>query len=210
LEAPFDWIIRTIDYMVWDNLRNDTDKYIYIENPNLVEIVVRLDQLDVVNVWVWSEATIVFDAYQDISAKAKVTLVDRTPITNDWVVFYEVKLVIDDESFDETIFSGMTASVYLITKQKENVLILKSEAIKNDWNKKVVLVERNGIKSEVEIKTGIIWEENTEIIFGLEEWNKIIYKYEEFVAPVENTLEQKMNEQKELEDSFRESTGYGN
>jgi hypothetical protein len=36
--------------MVGDNLRNDTNKYVYLENPNLVEITVRLDQIDIVNV----------------------------------------------------------------------------------------------------------------------------------------------------------------
>jgi hypothetical protein len=31
-------------------LKNDTNKYIYIENPDLIEIIVKLDQVDVVNV----------------------------------------------------------------------------------------------------------------------------------------------------------------
>jgi len=63
LESPFDWVIRKIDYMPWDNLTNDTDKYVYIENPNLLEISVMLDQIDITKVDLNSKAIIKFDAY---------------------------------------------------------------------------------------------------------------------------------------------------
>jgi multidrug resistance efflux pump len=47
----------------------------------LVEITVNLDQIDIVNVAVGSDAIITFDAYPTIPAKAEVSLVDTTPVS---------------------------------------------------------------------------------------------------------------------------------
>lgn len=49
--------------MPWDNLKNENDMYVYIENPNLFEVTVKLDQIDVVKVKIWDPAIITFDSY---------------------------------------------------------------------------------------------------------------------------------------------------
>lgn len=56
LEAPFEWVIKTIDYQVWDNILSDSDKSVYIENPNLLQISISLDQVDIINVELWNKA----------------------------------------------------------------------------------------------------------------------------------------------------------
>ena len=61
LIAPFDWVVRKIDYMVWDNLSTDTWKFVYIENPNLLEITVMLDQIDIVSVKGKSEGIEIYE-----------------------------------------------------------------------------------------------------------------------------------------------------
>jgi multidrug resistance efflux pump len=50
---------------VGDNLTADEQKFIYIENPNLVEISATLDQLDIVKISIGQKAKIVFDSYPD-------------------------------------------------------------------------------------------------------------------------------------------------
>jgi hypothetical protein len=45
------------------------------------------------------------------------------------VVGYEVKLVLDDEDFDNKILSGMTSDVEIITENKKDVVLIKSTAI---------------------------------------------------------------------------------
>jgi multidrug efflux pump subunit AcrA (membrane-fusion protein) len=174
LTAPFDWIVRTVDYMVWDNLKNDTNKYIYIENPDLIEITVKLDQVDVVNVEVWDDAEITFDAYTKNPAKAKVSLIDTTPVSTSWVISYEVKLVLDDEDFDKRILSWMTANVEIIIDQRENVLILKTQAIKEREWKSYVTLEENWTRREVEIETWFSANWDTEILSWLNEWDRIV------------------------------------
>ena len=179
LEAPFDWVVRKIDYMVWDNLKNDTDKYVYLENPNLVEINVKLDQIDVVNVDLWDRAIITFDAYPNDPANAEITLIDTTPVVTSWVVSYQVSLVLNDEKFKKSILSWMTANIEIITEEKNDVLTLNSQAISTkDWKKYVNLLKNKntGQTEEVEVETWISSDWVTEIITWLSEWDTVIYE----------------------------------
>lgn len=204
LTAPFDGIIRKVDYMVWDNLKNDTNKYIYIENPDLIEIIVKLDQVDVVNVEVWDEAKIIFDAYSETSVSAKVSLVDSTPISNAWVISYEVKLVLDDWIFEGKLFSGMTSSVEMVMKQKDDVLILVDEAILEENWKYLVYVEKNWIEEKREVQVWLSGDWISEIISGLNEWDKVVYEVEEFELKINENMDSKMKEQEEMESQFND------
>ncbi|MCT4616888.1 MAG: efflux RND transporter periplasmic adaptor subunit [Candidatus Gracilibacteria bacterium] len=174
LEAPFDGVIRTIDYMVGDKINNDTDKSVYIENPNLLEISVMLDQIDIVNVEKGDEAIITFDAYTTTPANAKINSIDTTPVQNSGVVSYEVKLVLDDDNFDKKILSGMTSDVEIITENKKDVILIKSSAITERDNKKFVMINKDGKPNKAEVKTGLTSDGQTEIISGLSEGDEVL------------------------------------
>lgn len=174
LVAPFDWVIRKIDYMPWDNLKNENDMYVYIENPNLFEVSVMLDQIDIVKVEIWDLAIITFDSYITNPVKAKISNIDTTPVQNSWVVSYEVKLIVDDENFDKKILSWMTADVEIINELKENILLLKTSAINTVWDKKMVTINRNWVKENVEITTWLSSDGMTEILSWLNDWDKVI------------------------------------
>ncbi len=172
ITAPFDWIIRKIDYMVWDKINNDTDKYIYIENPNLIEISVYLDQIDIVDVEIWDEAIITFDAYLENPIRWIISSIDTTPISNSWVISYEVKLVMTEE-FNKKIFSWFTADVEIITLEKNNILLIKSSSINNEKDKSYVYIDKNWIKEKIYIETWLSSNWNTEVISWLNIWDKI-------------------------------------
>nr|MDD3720665.1 HlyD family efflux transporter periplasmic adaptor subunit [Candidatus Gracilibacteria bacterium] len=175
LEAPFDGVVRKIDYMVGDNITNtnDSGKYVYIENPNLLEITVMLDQIDITKVKLNGDAIIVFDAYSDIQAKAVVSSIDTEPVQNSGVVSYEVKLVLDDETFDKKILSGMTANVEIIIESKENILTVKSSVITDEDGKNYVNLMKNGQTVKTEVVTGISANGLTEIVSGLNEGDEV-------------------------------------
>ncbi len=173
LEAPFDGVVRKIDYMVWDNLVNDTDKYVYIENPNLLEITVMLDQIDITKVKLWQTANIVFDAYSTTTVKAIISSIDTEPTQSSWVVSYKVKLVLDDKSFTKKVLSWMTANVEIVIESKENILVLKTSAITDKDSKKYVTVIKNWEQIESEIVTWISADWMTEIASWLNVWDQI-------------------------------------
>jgi hypothetical protein len=176
LQAPFDWVIRKIDYMPWDNLTNDTDKYVYIENPDLLEITVMLDQIDIVKVNMWDKAIVTFDTYKSIPVNAKISLIDTTPTKTSWVVYYEVKLILDDESFDKKILSWMTANIEIINEYKENILVIKSLLVQDlNW-KKIVTVDKDWKQETVKIEIWISSWWMVEVISWLYIWDKLIEK----------------------------------
>ena len=182
LQAPFNWVIRKIDYMLWDNLTNDTDKYVYIENPNLLEISVMLDQIDIVTVELDGKAIIIFDTYSTIPVKAKISTIDTTPVQSSWVVSYEVKLVLDDPDFDKKILSWMTANVEIITESKENILVIKTSALSEKNWKNYLTINKEWKETEVEVEIWIASSWMTEIISWVKKGDIIIVK--EFIFNV--------------------------
>ena len=95
LTAPFDGTVRKIDFKVGDNLTADEQKFIYIENPNLVEISATLDQLDIVKVSLNQEANITFDSYPDRVFTGTVSEKDSTPAETSGVTSYTITITLD-------------------------------------------------------------------------------------------------------------------
>ena len=185
LIAPFDGVIRKIDYKVGDNLTSDVEKYVYIENPNLLEINVMLDQIDITKVKMGQDAMTVFDAYPTIKVASKISVIDTTPVQSSGVVSYQVKLVLDDPLFDKEILSGMTANITIVTESRRDVLTLTSSAISESNGKSYVILLENNLEKKVEIKTGMTSAGVTEIISGVKEGDTLIVK--DFSVSTEKT-----------------------
>ncbi len=173
LEAPFDGIVRKIDYKVWDKLLSDSDKYVYIENPSLVQIPVLLDQVDIVKINIWKKATITFDAYPTLRVEWTITSIDYTPVKTSWVVNYTAYLMITDKNFDKKILSWMTADIEIITAEKENILILPSSAITSENDAYYVNISYNWKTIKKEIQTWISSWGKTEIVSWLHIWDRV-------------------------------------
>jgi RND family efflux transporter MFP subunit len=174
LQAPFSWLIRKLDFKVWDNLTSDTDNYVYIENPDLLVISVSLDQVDIVNVKEGTKAKVTFDAFPKKEFNAIITSIDYTPTATSGVISYGVKLVITDEKYSEKILSWMTADISIITLEKNNILLLSSTAIKTDGTKNYVMMKENGVNKQVDITIGEISDGKTEILSWLSEGDSVV------------------------------------
>ncbi|MDP5039075.1 MAG: efflux RND transporter periplasmic adaptor subunit [Candidatus Gracilibacteria bacterium] len=172
--APFDGVIRKIDYKIGDNLLSDTNKSVYIENPNLMEIIVYLDQVDIINVEKNNKSYVTFDGYSNIKVQAKISNIDTTPITNSGVVTYKVTIILDDENFDKKILSGMTANVEIITKELNNILLIESSYILSENEKFYVNRLENNKEVKTYIEIGEIKNGKTQIISGLNKGDIII------------------------------------
>ncbi len=176
LIAPFDGVVRKVDYKVGDKITSDAEKYVYIENPNLLQIKVMLDQIDITKVKMWQEAITVFDAYPTLKVQSKIVAIDTTPVQSSGVVSYEVDLIIDDETFDKTVLSGMTANIEIQTASRKSVLTLKASAITEKDGKKYVTIDENGQEKQVEIITWLTSGGVTEIVSGLSKGDVVLVK----------------------------------
>lgn len=174
LEAPFDGVVRKIDFKVWDNIVSDEEKYVYLENPNLIQLTATLDQLDIVNVHVWQQVRIIFDAYTNSQLTWVVEEVNSTPIESSWVTSYEVKITVDKWQFN--IYSWMTAKLYIIIESKTNILTLPSAFITKRGNKSFVTQQTGTEQKQTEVVIGTTNSTESEIVSGLQPWDKVIRK----------------------------------
>ena len=178
IKAPFDWIVRKIDFKVGDKITAADTKYVYLENPNLVEIVLLLDQIDIVKIEEWMDTEIEFDAYPGLIFKWTLSEINTTPSISAWVVSYQVKISMD--KWNTKIYGWMTANVKIIAKQKDNIIKVPVTYIEKNWDKNFI-TNIDGEKIEV-----VLWIENNnmvEVISWLEAWDKIIKQ----VSNVNNT-----------------------
>lgn len=98
LEAPFDGVLRKVDFKLGDNIvtsSSATPLYLYIENPNLVEMRATVDQLDVVKLKLGQDAKIVFDSFPTLTFTGKVSDINSTPAQTSGVTSYTIKISMD-------------------------------------------------------------------------------------------------------------------
>ncbi len=174
IEAPFDWIIKQIDFKIWDNLSTqDNTKYIYLNNPNIIELTSELDQTDIWKVKIWQQATMVFDTFQNISFTWVINKIDSSPVITSWVTSYKIKISFDKWKYD--IYTWMTAKINILIKSASDKLIIPTAFLQKNKNKNYVLLDNNTKEwKKIEIKTWLSNSVVTEIIDWLKEWDIVL------------------------------------
>ncbi|MDD4318804.1 MAG: biotin/lipoyl-binding protein [Candidatus Peribacteraceae bacterium] len=171
LVAPFDGVVRRIDYQVGDNLLDTgEDKSVVLENPDFLIVTIPLDQVDVVRVLRDMPAAIVFDAVPGQTFQGAVDEINPVPIVQSSVVSYEVAVKLaTPESL--TILSGMTATVEIETARKESVVAVPNLALKTIGTAKTVQ-KASGETATVTI--GVTDGRYTEILSGVQEGESVV------------------------------------
>jgi HlyD family secretion protein len=188
-----------------------------IANLNSMEVRVNVNENDIIRVNVGDSAIVEVDSYsgQDEKFRGVVTQIANTAkdaVTLEAVTEFEVRIRLINDSFEHlantrrgaTPFRpGMTASVDIITEQKNNVVTVPLSAVttrtpesktpvtqtgntengsENNEEKRqvretfeeIVFVNRNGKAQVVKVKTGISDFDNIEILSGLKEGDEVI------------------------------------
>jgi HlyD family secretion protein len=184
-----------------------------VANLNNMEVEVDVNENDIVKINVGDSANVEVDAYLKKQFKGLVTSISNsasTTLTADQVTNFKVKIRILKESYQDLIAGkpasyspfrpGMTATVDIITKRRENVLAvpISSVVVKNDTTPvKKILVDdpsseenkikpksdkkyecvfvKSGNKSKIRIiKTGIQDDTNIEVTEGLKKGDVVI------------------------------------
>jgi multidrug efflux pump subunit AcrA (membrane-fusion protein) len=194
LIAPFDGVVRQIDFKVGDNILADDAKFVYLINPYVLEVSVLLDQVEIKNVAVGQKALVVFDSFPEQTFSGQASTIYQTPQEKSGVISYEALITLDiNEIIRKTklsakdqeankqllvqnnpIFSGMTASVEIITQEALDVLLIPNLAISKTEDRKTVKLMQKGTELEQEITTGMTDGIQTEVVNGLAEGDIIV------------------------------------
>ncbi len=171
LIAPFDGVIRRLDYQVGDNLLDSgEEKFVVLENPETLIVTILLDQVDIVRVRKEMAAQVEFDALPTLPLQGVIDDIDSTPVETSGVVSYEVSIRLPTPA-DLTILSGMTATVQIETARRENVLVVPNLALLRRNDRTIV---RMADGSTLVVETGATDGRVTEVVSGLREGDSVL------------------------------------
>lgn len=145
----------------------------------------QVDETDIGAVRIGQEAAISLDAYPKIKVTGRVDhIYYESKIVNN-VTIYQVDIVPD--TVPEVFRSGMSATVNIIEKTKENALIIPLEAVKRDKEGVYLLLGQGAGKKPIErrVTLGISDEMNIEVVSGLSGQDKILVKSQRYAPASE-------------------------
>ncbi len=170
--AEFNWRVRDIDIVEWEQYKLDDRKYIVIENPNLIELELQIGQIDIVKIQKWDPVVITFDSYPNNPIESAISKRNVNPQPNGrWGYYYEAKVLLEPQDLE--ILAGMSALVTITTDEANDVLIIPSLAlVQENWYKFVYLKDGEEYKRR-DVKTGVINNFHVEVSEWLKEWDVI-------------------------------------
>lgn len=170
--SPIDGTVSKMDAKVGEIAAPGVELAAVI-SENQYEVEADVPEADVVKVAVGNKTTLQFDAIPDKEFSGKVTKIDPDQQFIGGVVYYVVTVDLDLPI--ETIKSGMSVDVTIITGSKENVLLIPDRAIVSSNLEKFVRIPDSKQYKEIKVEIGLISPEgDAEVLSGLTEGQEII------------------------------------
>lgn len=173
LEANFDGVITQMDMQMWDNIESNSDKYIYVENNNVLEMVLNVEQVDIIKLKAWMDVVVFLDAYSTQEYHGIITEINTIPTSAGGIATYEVTVTFEKNDPDEVILAGMWWNAKIITSQTKNVLLVPNQSITRSWDDNIVSLYKNWQRIDQIVKIWDSDENNTQITEGLSISDKI-------------------------------------
>lgn len=125
LTSPIDGVVAELNVKDGDSVSNGTAVAV-IMNPNALQTVISVDELDISKITVGQKATISLDAVTGKTFSGSVTQIDPIGTSSNGVATYNVTVIIDDP---QNIMVGMTTNVDIVTASKDNVIVVSANTI---------------------------------------------------------------------------------
>ncbi len=177
LTAPFAGVVADIDAEEGDFIRSPdfgSKMIVHLIDPGSMELKVKVDEIDVVEVEVGQKAIIELDALPGRLVEGRVSFISPLPTVEAGVVTYEVKIKFDVAE-NLGLKTGMSATADIVTAERQNVLLVPDRAIRRDsQGNPVVEVEAGGQTEARPVVIGISDGVQTEITAGLKEGEVVV------------------------------------
>ena len=174
--ANFDGVVTKINMQIWDSIsstrsNSDTDtKYIYVETPDLLEVKLEVDQIDIVKIGIGMNVEVYIDAFQGSVYTGVFSEIDTMPEGSS----YKAKVVFKKASAEDKIFGGMSANVKVILESEKGKVVVPNPAIAdNEQGEKIVSLKKGDKWIDQVVETGISDDMNTVILSGVKAWDTI-------------------------------------
>ena len=123
--SPVDGVVAELDVKKGDSVTSGGTAAVIID-PNSMQTVVSVDELDISKVQVGQKANVTLDAISDKTFSGTVSEIDPIGTSSNGIATYNVTVSIDDP---EGIKVGMTTNAEIITKSKQNTIVISAGAV---------------------------------------------------------------------------------
>ena len=173
IKAPFDGVVTRVDADLGSTIPAGR-VIIAIADISEYRIKLNIDETDIAKIKEGQDVHIGLDAYPDANLTAKVAEVASTATTVQGVVNYIVTVTLKNTQ-QAPLKLGMTADANIVIANRPNVLMLSNRAIRASGKQFFVTIQKGANETqEIEVKTGLANDVETEIVSGLTEGQTVI------------------------------------
>jgi len=184
VKAPFDGVFSTdfadskanvlANYPVGAQIAASTQLGA-VASQSVMQLVVPVDELDLPSIKLNQKATISVDALPSLKLEGTVSQISSVGTTTNGVTTYDVVLDVTNPG-DGQLKSGMTATAEILIQEKQDILVLPSDALKSYRGKHYVALKKadGTIEEQHEVTIGIRSETSVEIAGGLSEGDTVV------------------------------------
>jgi HlyD family secretion protein len=151
------------------------DMVVLIGDLSRMKIKALVDETDIGRVHIGQKALINVDAFEDEEFEAQVTKINPMGKTATTVTSFEVEMEIENP--EGKLLPNLTAYVDIITDEVTDVLIVPDRAVLRSGGKDYVfVVDDEDILHQRQVELGVTDYENTEVLSGLEEGERVVVR----------------------------------
>jgi RND family efflux transporter MFP subunit len=173
LYAPFNGIVTYVAHPFSGVYTSVASTEIEIIDPSTMYMTVLADQTEVTKLQNGQSVSVVLDPFEDKEFEGIIENISFTPKLGESGSVYSIKVAFKNVNLEKSSFKiAMTGDAKFVVSQKDDVLFVPSNFVKQDKNGNFVKVNKKGEK--IYITTGIESENDTEIIGEIKE-GQVVY-----------------------------------
>lgn len=137
-----------------------------------IQAQVNLSEVDSVNVSEGQQATMTLDAFLNSTFTGKVASINTNGVVSSGVTVYPAVIVFD--SGNDHIYPNMGVNAKIITKVKNDVILVPNAAVSTNNGESTVRVMKNNTVTSVPVEMGDSNDTQTEITSGVNEGDQVV------------------------------------
>ncbi|HET7339534.1 MAG TPA: biotin/lipoyl-binding protein [Candidatus Dormibacteraeota bacterium] len=146
--------------------------FMVIGNVSGLEVVIPFAESDASRLSFNDDAHVTFDAVPNLAISGHVIAVGSAATVTSGVVNYYATIVLNQT--DKSLKQGMTANATVTVSKSANALTVPNLAITHAGGQAFVTVYANGQQVETPIDTGVVGDQYTEVVGGLNDGEQIV------------------------------------
>ncbi|MGB8648689.1 MAG: efflux RND transporter periplasmic adaptor subunit [Anaerolineae bacterium] len=162
ITAPFDGTVAAVNGVVGQLSSAGSSAVITLANLDNLQTQISLSEVDIARVKVNDPISLSFDALGGQALPGKIVSISPVGTVASGVVNYTVTVALTKNSAN--IMPGMTATANVVVDQRADVLMAPNRAIKTQGNRKTLTLLSGDSQTTVLVKTGVVGDQNTEIV----------------------------------------------